>query len=369
MSSETTSTADVAIALCEPAHRDEQAALYDECFGKDDGAVVLRWRYDSNPHGRAVSLLARTPDGQAVSGYACNVRRARALGLEVGNSCVGQTGDVMTLPDWRKRGIFARLDRAAMEETARRGWPVVFGLPNRQSERIFVEKLGWDLVGRIRPWTFVLAVEPAAREERLRAGRLAAWGVPWAYWRGTMRRGKLQSRAWERVNTLAIARFDDEVDALSAEVERRFAWMVHRGHDYLNWRFIDAPSGQFRAHGVYDADGALQGYAVVQLPRPGGKVGYLVDVLARDEVALAAAIDGALGHLQKAGAAVARAWAVEGSWWQAQLRDAGFRAPKRDDFKAVIAYVHDPAHPLGVAARDPRTWYFTDGDRDDELVS
>lgn len=361
-------TSDADIRACGPADREEQARLYERCFGRSGGLEVLRWRYDANPAGEAVSLLVRDAQGKVLSGYACNPRRALAAGQEASLATVGETGDVMTDPDARGRGLFSGLDRRAMAETGARGWPMVFGLPNRRSERLFVEKLGWSLVGRIRPWTFVLAVEEGARRERLRAGRLAAWAVPWAYWRGTMRRGRLRNLAWEKVNTLAIRRFDPQVDTVSRAVEARFPWMVRRDHEYLNWRFLDAPSGRFRAHGVYGPDGVLRGYAVVQLPERDDPVGVLVDLLGLDDVAVAAAVDGALGHLRKAGASVARAWAVEGSWWQRQLRAAGFRAGKREDAKAVIAYVHDPEHPLGRAARDPSQWYFTDGDRDDETV-
>jgi len=367
--SEAESTSATRIAMCRPADRPEQARLYDLCFGKQDGLAVLPWRYDQNPHGEAVTFVARGPGGEPVSGYACSPRRALARGAPDSAAILGQTGDVMTHPDWRGRGVFSGLDRAAMAETRRRGWPVVFGLPNRRSEKIFTEKLGWRAVGRLRPWTFVLASDEGARAERLRAGRAAALAVPWAYWRGTLARGRLRDRAFERVDTLAIRRFGEEVDAVAAEVARRFPLMVQRDQRFLNWRFIEAPSGLFRAHGVYEPSGRMCGYAVVQLPRPGAGVGYLVDALGRDEVALAAALDAALGHLAKAAASVARAWAVEGSFWERELRRAGFRAGKRDDAKAIIVQIHRPEHPLARAALDPASWYFTDGDRDDETVS
>lgn len=357
--------------LCAPADRERQAALYETCFGKQGGSglPVLQWRYDQNPHGGAVSFLTSDGDGRDLSGYACSPRRVIPMGEESLAGTVGQTGDVMTHPDARGRGVFSDLDRAAMKETGKRGWQLVFGLPNSKSEKLFVEKLDWDSVGRLKPWTFVLAWDAGAKAERMKAGRLAALGVPWSYWRGTMRRGALRNQAWEKVNTMRIPRFDAEVDDIAKEVERRFAFMVRRDHDYLNWRFIDAPSGLFRAHGVYEPSGKLRGYAVIQLPRPGETVGYLVDLLAVDEEAFAAAMDAALGHLRKAGASVARAWAIEGSWWESRLVYSGFRPPKKEDFKIVIAYIHDREHPLGVAAKDPASWYFTDGDRDDETVS
>ena len=79
-------------------------------------------------------------------------------------------------------------------------------------------------------------------------------------------------------------------------------------------------------------------------------------------------VEAGLGHLRKAGASVARAHAVVGSAWEARLKRSGFRAPSKEDTRPIILRVLDPAHPLTVIARDPKSWYFTDGDRDAELI-
>lgn len=359
--------------------RPAQARLYDRCFAKSDGARVVPWRYDANPHGAAVTLGAQTPEGELVAGYACSPRvvlhHGREL-LEPGGEAdgprvgqrVGQTGDVMTDPDLRRTGIFSRLDREAMARTAELGWPVVFGLPNQASAHIFVDQLGWRSVGHIRPWTFVLHADAASRAERLRAGRLAAAAVPWAYLSGARRRGKLRERAFDAVSVVPLPRFDSEVDALARSVAEAWPWMVRRDAAYLNWRFVDAPSGRFVAQGAYEAGGELVGYCVVQLPAAGESVGHVVDVLGADEVAQAGALEAALGHLHKAGASLARAHAIAGSAWERTLRAAGFRPPKRRDQKPVIAHLNHPDHPLARAALAPERWFFTDGDRDDELI-
>jgi len=362
------SAAGISIHVANAGDRQDQAALYDACFDAASGGEILPWRYDQNPHGAAVSLVARTRTGDAVSGYACSPRVVLHRGEEFEGALVGQTGDVMTHPDHRRLGIFSSLDRMAVEQTTERGWPVLFGLPNRQSAHIFTGELGWKAVGRIRPWTFVLHVDAAARAERMRAGRLASALVPWSFWRGLVLRGKLRTRSFDKVNVVPIPRFDASVDEVWESVAREWPWMVRRDHDYLNWRFLDAPSGRFQAHGAFDTTGRQVGYVVVQLPGAGEKVGYLVDLLGLDDVAVAALVEVALRHLHKAGVSVARAHAIAGSWWERTLRGAGFRAGKRDDFKIVIVHTNAANHPLAQAALDPAQWYFTDGDRDDELV-
>src|SRR6185369_7361113 len=104
-----------------------------------------------------------------VSGYACSPRTALSFGDESTRATIGETGDVMTHPQWRKRGLFSALDRACMQETARLGWPLVFGLPNRHSAHIFLE-LGWERIGTLRAYTFLLHGGAESRAQRTNDG-------------------------------------------------------------------------------------------------------------------------------------------------------------------------------------------------------
>ncbi|MFT4538244.1 MAG: GNAT superfamily N-acetyltransferase [Planctomycetota bacterium] len=356
-------------ALCGPPDRSEQAALYNLCFDKQDGERVLGWRYDKNPAGQAVSLLTRSDSGQPVSGYACSPRAACSRGQLDTLASIGQTGDVMTHPEWRGKGIFSDLDRAAMVETGRQGWPFVLGLPNRKSESIFTGKLGWKLVGRIRPWTFVLQTDEITLRERIRVSRWAAFVAPFHQRKGIKKRADLKALGDGSYAIEAIERFDDEVDPIFEVIAPAFPLIVRRNAAYLNWRFIDAPSGLFRALGVRDETGMLRAWCVVQLPSTRQGVGYLIDLLASDEASAAHAFEAGFAFLEKAECSVVRSHAIESSSWQAQLEGAGFLPGKAEDYKAVIAYIHDEQHPLGQAALKPESWFFTDGDRDDELVS
>jgi len=273
----------------------------------------------------------------------------------------------MTHPEWRKRGIFSGLDRRCMAETAKLGWPIVFGLPNRRSAHIFLE-LGWERIGSIRPWTFAIKDTPEARAVRRVDGRLRAWKLPLDVSSGRKARRRLRGAVAGRLGSRGIERFDDEVEELSREIEPGFALMVRRDADYLNWRFIDTSFKLHTALGIYNGQGRLEAYVVVQAPQGASPVGFLVDVLARDEVALGAAIDAGIGHLQSAGAALVQASAIDGSWWEARLRGAGFKPPRSENHLIVIRYIHQADHPLAQGASEASSWYLTDGDRDDETM-
>ncbi len=352
--------------LCSRADRAEQARLFNECFKKHVDAEALAWRYDRSPHGASVSLVARPKGGEGVSGYACSPRLALSFGDEATLAPIGETGDVMTHPKWRKRGLFSVLDRAAMAETARLGWPLAFGLPNHRSAHIFVE-LGWETIGTVRPWSFVLRGDSRTRAARSSDGRWRAWTSAFAARRSRRVRSEIDQRA-RGVRSVPLSRFPREVLALAKSVEKRFALMVRRDADYLNWRFQGTPSGLHRAIGIFDDAESLLGYVVVQLPRKGDVVGYLVDVLALDERTLAAAFSAGIAELVRADAGLIRATAIEGSWWENVLEEHGFVGSRPENRLSVILHPHREDHPLVKAARDVRGWYFTDGDRDDETM-
>ncbi|MEO0650857.1 MAG: GNAT family N-acetyltransferase [Planctomycetota bacterium] len=351
------------VSTCDASHRAEQARLFNACFKKDLGERELNWRYDGGPHGGALSVVSRPPGGEAISGYACSPRRVLCHGQD--ESLVGETGDVMTHPDWRKRGIFSALDRACMQAAGEAGWSIVFGLPNRRSAHIFLE-LGWERIGTIRPWTFVLTLDERARALRLPEGRLAALALPLTIRECQAGERRLR-RAAGALRATPADRFPDQVEALSKRVEPKFPFMVRRDAPYLNWRFVDNPSGVHRLLLVHRENGELAGYAVVQVPDERG-LGYLVDVLAPEQDARAAAFVGALDRLRELGASAVQATAIDGSWWSGRLFEAGFLRPKSENYLTVIRYVHDPEHPLSGASADASTWYLTDGDRDDETM-
>lgn len=355
------------VRACGPTDRARQVELFRACFKKPLDERALAWRYDRSPHGPSVSFLTCTADGRGVSGYACSPRRALAFGDEDRAALAGQTGDVMTHPEWRKRGLFSALDRATLARTAELGWPVVFGLPNHKSAHIFVE-LGWREIGSLRTWSAVLRADSAARGVLAREGRWRAWSSPFAALRTAAARRGLRRAAAGRFRVRELTEFPPEVQELSRVIERDFAFMLRRDRLWLTWRFFDTPSRRHRVFGVYDETDDFRGYAVVQPPRAGESTGFLVDVLVRGDEARAALLAAALDHLAAAGAHIVQATAIEGSWWAGVLASAGFTpAPARQRF-AVIAWTNDVDHPLARALAPASAWYLTDGDRDDETM-
>ena len=367
-SEEPAAGAEFSMALAGEAQRAEQEDLFEAVFGGTFPGKVLGWRYDAGPHGKSVTILGRVEGAGAVTGYACNPRK---LGWSEEGVTIGQTGDVMTLEGHRGKGYFSKLDRRAMEEARGRGWAFAIGLPNRKSAHIFVNELGWEPVGVLEPWTFVLKAGAVARRERLREGRLAQLGAPLAMYRGMVERAMMRKALGDMVLE-EVDRFGDWVESLGRVVATRYRFMVRRDAEYLNWRYFDSPNARFGAFRILTRGGKPVAYGVVQWPGEGSRVGYLVDAVAQDRAVQGAVVGTALDRLEQAGCEVVRAHAIRGSDWQVDLKRAGFRGPRRRrdprDQKWVIVNTLGQEGHWAEVARDPKGWFFTDGDRDDELV-
>lgn len=369
---------DLSVALVGPLDREDQARLFGRCFAKPARVEALRWRYDDNPQGQAVSLVLRGPDEAAVCSYAYVPRLAVARGAEDQRvtGVIGQQGDVMTDPDWQRKGLARRLVDHCASETRAAGFVLNWGFPNRQSAPVFL-KFDWKSVGVIRPKRFLMKADGIARKRRLADGRLAQLRVGFD--------ARACRKARERLGALPdglelrpIQRFaEHEADLakIQADLEARFGFVLLRDGAFLDWRFVDTPSKVHRVFGAFRG-AELLGYVVVQPPSTWGPegVGFLVDLAARgdggfDADVLTDALVGA-GLDALAEASVVEAWSVDGSYWQARLERAGFRAAKPENHLFVYHFVLDPEHPLAgaPALADASSWYLTDGDRDDELM-
>lgn len=354
-----------------PKARDAQARLFGRCFAKPANVAALRWRYDDNPHGQAVSLVLTEGDDEAVCSFAYVPRLAvaRTGQGKVTEGYIGQQGDVMTDPDWQRKGLARRLVQDCAKATGEAGFIINWGFPNRQSAPIFL-KLDWHSSGQIRPRRQLLRADSRSKTRRLSDGRLPALRLGWDT-RGCKRaRAKLGALP-EGYSSRILEVFPECVSELSRLVEARFPFMLHRDADWLNWRYLRTPSRGHVPIGIFDSSDTLIGYTVVQPPlggSDGNGVGYLVDFLVPD-VELEDAVMGlALEALFASGASVAEAWSVDGSWWMHKLDAAGFLGAKPENHLFVYHFALVPDHPMAAVARDASTWYLTDGDRDDELM-
>lgn len=131
-----------AVRPFEAADRDAYLALYETVFGGRPADAWFDWKYASNPYADHVPIVVAERDGSLVG-----ARSFLALALRTPGGRVGafQACDTMVHPDHRRRGLFTRMTRHALDRYAGGDPALSFNFPNRQT-LAGNRKLGWQLV-------------------------------------------------------------------------------------------------------------------------------------------------------------------------------------------------------------------------------
>jgi hypothetical protein len=345
-----------------PADRADQARLFNTCFRKDKGADTFVWKYDSNPHGPAVSRVACDEQGAIVGGYSYMPRRFLRDGEPI---VLMQASDAMTMPDWRGQGIFTGLDDIVCEACGDAGVPLTWAYSGRLSLKGFLRN-GWKLIGYAPIWRYRFR----SRRGLLRLGRvgpLAASIAPlldvFLGWRD---KSRFPSRGAD-TELVRIDRFEPDVDALFARCAPRTGLVGERSAEWLNWRYVDNPSRRQQCFG-WMRDGELAGYLVVEF-REGHA--WLVDHMAADEDVRRALLHGFTAAAHAEGLEEVTALQFEHDPAVRPLLSLGYRRARGElPFRARFPFIvrtcraDAPGEDLDMAR-----WRLADGDRDAEHMS
>jgi GNAT superfamily N-acetyltransferase len=221
-----------------PADREDYLRLLADAWG--DAAVggdEFDWWF-RGPAG-ALRSIARS-DGTVVGAAAQSWLRMIVDGRE---ARVTFSLHAVTDASARGQGIFAALESKHEVEAERAGAAAVISVPAESAASVFLGKLGWTSIAKLRLWA-----RPLPRLAR-------------------------------RVRVERLEQFDHDGDAAAGWPENH----VVRDREHLTWRYLDSPRG-------YVALRAGDGYAVVGHKRQRGqRVAYVADLVGDDTRALLSA--------------------------------------------------------------------------------
>jgi len=284
----------------EPGDRAAYLGLLDEAWGELAlSGEEFDWWFPENPAGSLMSV-ARV-DGRVVGVAAHSLFRMVLGGDEAPASF---SVHATTAAEARGQGIFEALERRHEEEARARGVAVVLAFASEPTAPIFLGRLGWTEIGRLRVWARPF---PRFRSRRQAVGRIERFRHP-----GDAARG----------------------------------WRNHivRDAGYLNWRFLESPR-------EYQAFAAGGNYAVLgHKEHRGTRLAYVADLVGEPRPLLRACL-GAVGPDARALVAVP---APEHRSTYASLGFFPTRTSLRLMGKALAGSL-DP---------DRRAWRFTLGDTD-----
>jgi hypothetical protein len=171
---------------------------------------------------------------------------------------------------------------------------------------------------------------------------------------------KLTSSRIGRDDSLVIASHDgrcgDEFSVLAKALRGRFGVCAERSAEFLNWRYLDNPMGQYEFLTVR-RDSRLQAYAVFTRS---GEDGFLVDLFGVDDpVVIKGLVDGLARLLEKQGVMTLSVFMVQSHPWISWLSELGFRVREASPLVVVTSRSVSGGVPL-----QDQSWFFMQGDRD-----
>ncbi len=317
--------------------------LFNDVFREDDpshpGRTLAEWTWEflANPAGTQV-VVGVEPNGRIIAQYACLPARVNLRGEDV---CCGQGIDSVVHKDYRRglkrEGAFLKVARYYFEQY---GVPEVnafgYGFPNKKAFRIGVRMLDY---------------KPVATPVKTIARNLFNY----------KRDVEVSRGATEEGDVVEVTRFDGAIDDLWSRLEVELPMVTRRTSAYLNWRYFDCPSVDYRAFALTDGTGAYRAAAVVRPNWMGVPILAVPELLvARKDDAAAARL---LGHVvqlaRRTGQPRVEMWIPPTSPLYDAALDRGFAA-EDSPFNLCIK-IYDPTLDAAWARAN---WFYTIGDSD-----
>ena len=221
----------------------------------------FRWWFDDNPAGEGIVSLA--VDGDEVVGVAAMSFFRTVLAGTITRLAIPV--NVATDSRYRGQGVFSTLERENEAAAAEAGTPVTVTFPNGASYPIFLSRLGWTDLPKLRLWA-----------RPLRAGAVVRYVLRRPGTRGGLR--PAQPSGWTIFDVRPLERFGPDFDELGLAAARVYGNHFVRDAEYFNWRYLDSPR-DYRCFGAYE-DGRLAGVAVVgHTFKHGVSAGFLADLV------------------------------------------------------------------------------------------
>lgn len=302
------------------------------------------WWFDRNPGGEGIVSLA--VDGDEVIGVAAmSFFATRLAGVE---TRLAIPVNVATDARYRGQGVFSTLEEANEAAAAASGSPLTVTFPNANSYPIFLKRLGWIDLPRLRLWARPLRASGVVRYALGRPGEL-----------GGLRAPSGEPRTLKGLEIRPVERFGPDADALGARAAAGYGSHFTRDAAYLGWRYLDSPR-DYRSFGAYRGE-ELVGVAVVgHTFKHGVSAGFLADLVAapEDGAAVSALLARAVVEVRGGADALVLLPPRAPAQRRALLR-AGF-APTNKKLRFIGKPLAEGAHV------DPRAeaWHFSLGDFD-----
>jgi len=344
--------------------------LLKAAFGKWHSLDYWRWMYQENPAGKPIIWVAQ--HGKTIIGHHAIIPIRMKIADE--NLMGSQGVNAATHPSYQRQGIFSSIAARCNRDTPVHNIPLTFGFSRKRVEPILkrharrVHICSMVSMVKVLNWRPLLA-RYLPSDILIRTTSLAL--------RKTVRSGSVGAQAKEDLRVQRISKFDGRFTRFWNAISRSFQIVVIRDQEYLNWRYVDNPEGNYVIY-IAGKKKNILGYCVLKEDHQKDKtLGLIVDILGfqNGRNAVSCLIQTAVEYFQKRNADLVVCIMSEKNPYKAALLKAGFgNSPfrkmaltctippttdaknKRAQFKQSVTISQDSF------LREKRNWFMMFGD-------
>lgn len=313
--------------------------LFKDAFGQAADEERWRYKYFENPAGPVVAFAA-FEGGRLASILPSHPSRFSVFGEE---AIIYQSGDIMTHPNYRRRGIYNRLKDMSAEWLRERGVPFTIGFPNSNALEAN-KKFGYTILGGMTRWFKVL--QPGGES----AGRKALAYAALPFLSALRRKARAE-------NTARITTLPGSVAEIPRRLGKRTGIFGVRSAAFLNWRYPEL--GGDTAAWISNPE-APDGYLVAERSRRGFWIRDIVSDQRNERGALN--LLAALTEYAESEGAQHIVFQYLGKSYNQALFKSGFIPMTGRAYVALYPYSMNIQR-----LKNKRDWQLMDADRDMEL--
>jgi GNAT superfamily N-acetyltransferase len=312
-----------------------------------------RWEFLEAPDGHGLIYLVE--DGGKIVGHFADIPRRFSV---QGEPILGTLSlDLMVHPDYRRRGIFEALGRYGAERVRKENGLFLTAFPIRRETIRGLKKIGWEEVVKLPVLVYPIRFSGIInRYLRFPLLSLLAGGAVRSLYMLLCR--SRRRKRMEKVDVEEMGSLDDAFDDFWQKALSLCPVIGARDRNYLAWRYLQHPT---RTYTIYRAkqSGEMKGYIVLRkVDLLNFNSAAIVDLLALDEVTLAALAEKGIQHCRQEGADLLGFMVPKIHAYYRTLRRIGFLP----SFKVFLLMIY--SHEEGKRLFSPKAWYVNWGDTD-----
>ena len=238
---------------------EELVNLFNLCFSDDISINYWKWKHLYNPYSKIDSKIVLALEGNKIIG-------ARPLLLTEfikGGKCVlaAQPCDTMVHPDYRRQGIFKKMNDLAIEYSKEIGVSFFYNFPGWMSRTGYL-KQGWRNVCSINK--LYLLIRPDVVFANKLNNPLITFGVSFFY-------SKLKNKSFlenipKNFQLKSFYRYPSVLKKIDKLYTNEYSGQINlnRNESFLKWRLDNNPKFHYR-YLLFFYSGNFIGYSVVQI--------------------------------------------------------------------------------------------------------